>query len=51
MYRNGAFITTTDNDGAHTDPPGKGGSVYTYQLCEAGTSNCSEQVTVIYYED
>ncbi|HZH77536.1 MAG TPA: S8 family serine peptidase [Archangium sp.] len=51
VYRNGAFVTTTDNDGAHTDPPGKGGSVYTYQLCEAGTSNCSEQVTVIYYED
>jgi subtilisin family serine protease/PKD repeat protein len=51
VYRNGALVTTTENDGAHTDPPGKGGDTYVYQLCEAGTSNCSDEVVVIYYED
>jgi subtilisin len=47
IYRDGALITTTPNDGAHTDGPlGKGGGSATYQVCEAGTSTCSNTVTV-----
>jgi subtilisin len=47
IYRDGALITTTANDGAHTDGPlGKGGGSATYQVCEAGTSTCSNSVTV-----
>lgn len=47
VYRNGALIATTANDGAHTDGPlGKGGGSATYQVCEAGTSTCSNTVTV-----
>ena len=50
IYRNGTLITTTPNDGAYTDATGnKGGSAsYTYELCESGTSTCSNTVTVIY---
>jgi PKD repeat protein len=48
VYRNGAVVATTANDGAYTDSTGnKGGNVsYTYQVCEAGTSTCSNQTTV-----
>jgi len=32
----------TDNNGTHLDEiTTKGGSVYDYQVCEVGTSNCS----------
>ena len=51
VYRNGTLATTTANTGALTDPPGKGGSSFTYRVCEAGTSTCSDDVVVIYYED
>jgi subtilisin len=45
VYRNGAVVVTTANDGAHTDGPlGKGGGSATYKVCEAGT--CSNDVTV-----
>jgi hypothetical protein len=47
VKRNGAVIATTANDGAYTDGPlGKGGGSATYQVCEAGTSTCSNTVTV-----
>ncbi|HWC12905.1 MAG TPA: S8 family serine peptidase, partial [Acidimicrobiales bacterium] len=49
VYRNGAKITTTANDGAYTDDiNNKGGGSYTYKLCEAGTSTCSNETTVTF---
>ncbi|HUF86819.1 MAG TPA: S8 family serine peptidase [Thermohalobaculum sp.] len=50
IYRDGAVLTTTANDGAYTDNTGnKGGGSYTYQVCEAGsTSTCSDVVTVTF---
>jgi len=37
----------TENDGFYTDGPfTKGVSSATYQVCEAGTSTCSNEVTV-----
>jgi PKD repeat protein len=46
VYRNGSRITTTPNDGAYSDGPlGKGLSA-TYKVCQAGTSICSNSVTV-----
>jgi len=47
VYRNGVLIVTTLNDGFFTDHIGRtGGGTYTYRVCEAGTGNCSNQVTV-----
>lgn len=47
VYRDGAVITTTANDGFHTDNIGqKGGGSYVYQVCEAGTATCSNEATV-----
>jgi subtilisin family serine protease len=47
VYRDGGMIVTTANDGAHTDVTGqKGGGSHSYQVCEAGTSTCSNTVTV-----
>src|SRR6266403_1516981 len=49
VYRNGAVIATTLNDGAYTDATGsRGHATYTYRVCEAGTGNCSNQVTVTF---
>jgi subtilisin family serine protease len=49
IFRNGAKITTTANDGAHTDTIGRGASgTYTYQVCEAGTSTCSNTASVTF---
>lgn len=50
VLRNGSLIATTANDGAYTDSTGNkgGGASYTYQVCEAGTSTCSNQATVSY---
>ena len=49
VYRNNTLIITTGNDTAHTDPiNNKGGGSYTYRVCEAGTSTCSNDVTVTY---
>lgn len=47
VYRDGALLTTTANDGAFTDNTGnKGGNAgYTHQVCEAGTSTCSNVTT------
>ena len=48
IYRNGVLITTMPNDGgAYTDHINlTGGGTYTYRICEAGTGNCSNMVTV-----
>ncbi len=47
IYRDGIPITTTANDGAYTDGPlGKGGGSAAYQVCEEGTSTCSNTVSV-----
>jgi serine protease len=49
VYRDGVRVTTTANDGAHTDPINrKGGGSYVYRVCEAGTSTCSGNVTVTF---
>lgn len=47
IYRNGSFLTTTANDGSYTDATGnKGGNTsYTYEVCEAGTSTCTNTAT------
>ncbi|OFW17252.1 MAG: hypothetical protein A3F70_10110 [Acidobacteria bacterium RIFCSPLOWO2_12_FULL_67_14] len=42
VYRGGAVVATTANDGAYTDNiDQRGGGSYTYKICEAGTSTCS----------
>jgi hypothetical protein len=46
VYRDGSIIATTPNDGAYTHGPFSAGDPATYQLCEAGTSICSNMVTV-----
>jgi len=47
VYRDGAFVTTTGNDGAYTDDIGQNGSgTHTYQVCEEGTDTCSNEVIV-----
>jgi Concanavalin A-like lectin/glucanases superfamily len=47
IYRNGVLIVTVPNNGFYTDAPnGHGHAIYIYKVCEAGTGNCSNQVTV-----
>jgi PKD repeat protein len=47
VYRDGAVIATTANDGSYTDNIDvRGGGSYTYEVCEAGTSTCSNTATV-----
>lgn len=50
VYRNGVPLeTAVVNDGTYTDPIGKrGGGSYTYRICEAGTSTCSNEATASY---
>lgn len=49
VVRDGAVLTTTANDGAYTDSTdNRGGASYTYQVCEAGTTACSNEVTVTF---
>jgi thermitase len=46
VFRDGNFVTATENDGEYTDVTGKkGGGTVTYQVCEAGTDTCSNLVT------
>jgi hypothetical protein len=46
IRRNGAAVGTTINDGKHTDIIGaKGGGSSVYQLCEVGSSVCSNHAT------
>ncbi|NCD17948.1 MAG: PKD domain-containing protein, partial [Actinobacteria bacterium] len=46
VFRNGSFVVTTPNDGAHTDKPPKTLTSAIYKVCEAGTSVCSNEATV-----
>jgi PKD repeat protein len=47
VFRDGSLVATTDNDGAYTDELGRGGGgTFTYQVCEAGTSTCSNEASV-----
>ena len=47
VERDGGVVTTTSNDGAYTDNTGnKGGRTYRYRVCEAGTTTCSNEVTL-----
>ena len=48
IYRNGALIATVPNQGgSYTDHLNRNGrGTYTYRVCQAGTGNCSNQVTV-----
>ncbi|HUG98602.1 MAG TPA: S8 family serine peptidase [Gammaproteobacteria bacterium] len=49
VYRNGSLVATTANDGFHTDSTGqKGGGSAVYQICEAGTTTCSGEVTAVW---
>jgi len=49
VFRNGSLVTTTANDGEYTDDLGRGGGgSFTYQVCEAGTSTCSNEATVTF---
>ena len=49
VFRDGSLVTTTANDGAYTDNTGgRGSASYTYQVCEAGTSTCSDTATVTF---
>lgn len=48
VYRDGVRITSTQNDGVHTDTIRRAGT-YTYQVCDARNSaNCSNRVAVIF---
>jgi predicted outer membrane repeat protein len=47
VYRNGIVVATVPNTGTYTDFTGDTGRArYTYKVCEAGTSTCSNEVTV-----
>jgi subtilisin len=47
VYGGSNLIATTANVGAYTDGPlGRGGGSTTYRVCEAGTSTCSNTVSV-----
>jgi hypothetical protein len=48
IYRDGVVIATVPNNGSYKDFIGvRGGNVrYTYEVCDAGTQNCSNEVTV-----
>ena len=49
IYRNGTVIATVLNNGAYTDTiGGSGGGTYTYQVCKAGSTTCSNQATVTF---
>ncbi len=47
VYRDGALITTTANDGFYTDIiGGRGRGTFVFKVCEAGTATCSNNSTV-----
>ena len=47
IYRNGAIIVTTANDGTQSDAIGKKGT-YTYTVCATGTATCTNSATVTF---
>ncbi len=49
ITREGSALVTVANTGAYTDNiDQRGGGSYTYQVCEAGSATCSDEVTVIF---
>lgn len=49
ILRNGSVINTVSNSGSYTDQTGvKGSASYRYQVCESGSSNCSDEINVIF---
>ena len=49
IYRDGIKIATTTNDGSHTDAIKKrGGGSYTYKVCAAGTTTCSNAAAITF---
>jgi hypothetical protein len=48
IFRDGVVIAAVPNNGVYTDAIGvRGGNArYIYKVCDAGTQNCSNQVTV-----
>ena len=50
IYRNGVVVATVPNTpSSYTDATGgHGHATYTYQVCEAGSQTCSNQVTVTF---
>jgi hypothetical protein len=49
VFRDGSLIATTPNDGTYIDSTGDTGRArYIYQVCEAGSQACSDEVTVAF---
>jgi PKD repeat protein len=50
VFRDGTFLGTTENDGSYTDnlKTRNTTGTYTYQVCEEGTSNCSNEANVTF---
>lgn len=46
IYRNGTRIITTVNDGIHTDKTGAKAGTFTYKVCAAGTTTCSNEASI-----
>jgi PKD repeat protein len=48
VYRNGALIKTTENDGRYLNSRNfQGQATYVYKLCQAGSGTCSNEATVV----
>jgi PKD repeat protein len=49
IYRNGARLRTTANDGSDTNGRTfQGAATYVFKVCEAGTVTCSNEATVVF---
>jgi hypothetical protein len=49
VWRNGIRITATANDGFHTDNlNSRGSGTYKYKVCQAGTTTCSNEATIVF---
>ena len=49
VHRNGPLLTNTPNDGLYTNSRNfTGSATYTYTVCQAGTSICSNEATVAF---
>lgn len=50
VWRDGALVVTTPNDGLHIDDTltKKGRGQYVYQVCEVATAVCSAEVVADY---
>lgn len=48
IYRNGTLTTTTANDGNYTDSLSKLRGTFTYRVCIAGTTACSNDASVTF---